>query len=250
MQLTPDKEIDKLFQDGFKEFEIRPSRSLWHSIEKQIDAPERKQGFSVFWMAAASVVIVFVAGLYFFRPQHALRLQVESKEQMPVESEHEGLSKEVLQALIPKKENHRLGQTVLPEPKQPNPADRELKETKTHDLERLPEEVTAISKMEAKTEAHEILHVNEIEMVTIPDQKNEERSVIAVNTSDPDVSEPLLQHKPRIRSIGDLVNFVVAKVDQREDKIIEMSDDDEGASISGINLGVLKIKSVKNKHRP
>ena len=53
--------------------------------------------------------------------------------------------------------------------------------------------------------------------------------------------------KIKIRSIGSLVNFVIAKVDHREDKIIEFEDNDEGSEVSGINLGVLKFKSRKKQ---
>jgi hypothetical protein len=49
----------------------------------------------------------------------------------------------------------------------------------------------------------------------------------------------------RIRSIASLVNFVIAKVDKREDKLIEFKDGVEGSEVSGINLGLIKIKSKK-----
>jgi hypothetical protein len=52
--------------------------------------------------------------------------------------------------------------------------------------------------------------------------------------------------KPRIKSIGGLVNFVIAQVDKREDKIIEFRDGEEGSEVSGINLGPLKFKN-RNK---
>jgi hypothetical protein len=49
----------------------------------------------------------------------------------------------------------------------------------------------------------------------------------------------------RVKGIGGLVNFVIAQVDKREDKLIEFTESDEGTEISGINLGLLKIKSKK-----
>jgi hypothetical protein len=49
--------------------------------------------------------------------------------------------------------------------------------------------------------------------------------------------------KRRIRSLGDLINVVVSKVDKRKDKIIEFSNtDDDEATITGVNLGIIKIK--------
>jgi hypothetical protein len=50
--------------------------------------------------------------------------------------------------------------------------------------------------------------------------------------------------KHGIRTFGDLINVVVAKVDKRQDKVIHFSDsdDDEESNITGINLGFVKVK--------
>jgi len=49
----------------------------------------------------------------------------------------------------------------------------------------------------------------------------------------------------KIRSPGDLINAVVEKVDKRRDKIIEFTDDDDETNVTGINLGIIKIKKEK-----
>ena len=49
----------------------------------------------------------------------------------------------------------------------------------------------------------------------------------------------------KVRGVGGLVNFVISQVDKREDKLIEFTESDEGTEVSGINLGLLKIKSKK-----
>jgi hypothetical protein len=49
--------------------------------------------------------------------------------------------------------------------------------------------------------------------------------------------------KHGIRTFGDLINVVVAKVDKRQDKVIHFSDtDDDESNITGINLGFVKVK--------
>jgi hypothetical protein len=49
--------------------------------------------------------------------------------------------------------------------------------------------------------------------------------------------------RPGIHSLGDLVNVLVAKVDKRKDKIIEFTADDDGEStVTGLNLGIIKLK--------
>jgi hypothetical protein len=79
------------------------------------------------------------------------------------------------------------------------------------------------------------LDVTQPDMLAIADFSEDE-----VN---PDETEVRGQRK--IRSIGSLVNFVIAKVDKREDKLIEFKDSDEGSEVSGINLGLVKIKGKK-----
>jgi hypothetical protein len=49
--------------------------------------------------------------------------------------------------------------------------------------------------------------------------------------------------KRRIRSFGDLINVVVSKVDKRKDKLIEFSSkDDDESLVTGINLGIIRVK--------
>jgi hypothetical protein len=48
--------------------------------------------------------------------------------------------------------------------------------------------------------------------------------------------------KKRIRSLSDLVNFVVAKVDNREEKVLETSSDGAILSLTALNVGPLKFK--------
>jgi hypothetical protein len=63
----------------------------------------------------------------------------------------------------------------------------------------------------------------------------------AAPVNKPDAAPVKTRHK--IHSLGDLINVVVAKVDKRKDKIIQFTDTDDGDSnITGVNLGVIKIK--------
>ncbi|RYG16581.1 MAG: hypothetical protein EOO07_12965 [Chitinophagaceae bacterium] len=64
MQHMPDKDFDNLFRDKFMDAEIEPSANLWAKIEDQLE-PKRKRIFPIYWMAAASVAIVFTAMLVF-----------------------------------------------------------------------------------------------------------------------------------------------------------------------------------------
>jgi hypothetical protein len=62
----------------------------------------------------------------------------------------------------------------------------------------------------------------------------------------PVVAKPVKKH--RIRSLGDVFNVVIAAVDKRKDKVIEFSNTDEDdATITGLNLGFIKVKKEKDK---
>ena len=57
-------------------------------------------------------------------------------------------------------------------------------------------------------------------------------------------TQPVKKHK--IRSLGDVFNVMISAVDKRKDKIIEFSNTDEDdATITGVNLGIIKVKKEK-----
>jgi pectate lyase len=71
---------------------------------------------------------------------------------------------------------------------------------------------------------------------------------LAQNTNDGNLDDVggVNDRKVKIKSVGDLVNFVVAKVDKREEKIIKVSKTDEGDNqITGINLGLFKFRKAE-----
>ena len=47
--------------------------------------------------------------------------------------------------------------------------------------------------------------------------------------------------------MGDLINFVVDKVDKREDKLIRFDTDDDNSSLIGINIGMIRFSKKKHK---
>ena len=50
--------------------------------------------------------------------------------------------------------------------------------------------------------------------------------------------------KKRASGLGGIINTIVAVVDKRDDKLIEFTDseNDEGAKVTALNLGIFKIK--------
>ena len=67
-----------------------------------------------------------------------------------------------------------------------------------------------------------------------------DRQPAAVNAQIPDKAAG---KKRGISGLGGLINAIVAKVDKREDKLVEFTEsNDDGALLSGVNLGLLRMK--------
>ena len=242
-----DKEFDKIFKDGFDDFFVTPSTSLWSSIENELDNKKRNKRFPLFWMAAASVIVVFITGLYLFRPKQKIWLHEENKISTVVKPEQKNINSKVADSSYKKQEANLAGALNVKMRKAPESPEQN-KEISIPEPSQT-ETVISVEKVVAKVRTHENHAVNKVAIVPIPDQQD-----VLIKTILPDsVSQnnEVTASRRRIKSVGDLVNFVVATVDQREDKVIEMSDNDEGSSITGINIGVLKIKSTnKNNKTP
>lgn len=251
MQSMSDKELDQLFQSRFETFESEPSASLWSSIENRLEPKiHKKPIMPVFWMAAASVVVVLAAGLWFLKPEPKVFLQGQGQmaaaKPEPVE---------VSPVEEPKMEDIAVAQTpVKPSTfKKQQPVPKAETVAAVTQVNELPGAEAGNQVMMASVEVPEVKETpvttgrSSVPEDTHPHSRRGEvhQTVLAMLPPDEAVEDQPVQERRRIRSVGDIVNFVVAKVDQREDKLIEISEDDEGTKISGINLGLFKIKSKK-----
>lgn len=257
MHPISDKELDKLFQQRFGELEIEPSEAVWGKITNEMDRQSTgKKSFSVTWMAAASVVIMISAGLWLYKPAEVIKLQGKS---------------EIARI---KTDGPQQIETILPENKvekdQLEPAEftqAKLAGNKPGDYQLI--DKTPLVEFNAKTQAEKespVIASNRVKKsssslqvkqeVKIPVRYSGDQSQLDVTQPDmiakADITqelngldEPASNGQRKIRSIGSLVNFVIARVDKREDKIIEFRDGEEGSELSGINLGLIKLKSKK-----
>ncbi|HEY1025706.1 MAG TPA: hypothetical protein VGE26_11120 [Sphingobacteriaceae bacterium] len=259
MQSMSDKELDRFFQSRFEDFEVEPSASLWTSIEVKLDTKpgKKKQSFQVFWMAAASVVAVLGAGLWILNPEEKVYLQgtdqlaVTKPQSLPVTEEPS--TKQILTDATPKAvaviAASQKRESVVAT-KKTDVIRSQISEQVYETVETLPAEPLSEAVLAAATNQNNEVSRNAIVADSEADHKHTEKGVVhsTVLAMLPDESAEeaeTLQQRRKIRSVGDIVNFVVAKVDQRDDKFIEMREDDEGTKISGINLGLFKLKSKK-----
>lgn len=260
MHPISDKELDKLFQQRFGDLEVEPSNDVWGKITNKMDNKESvKRSFSIFWMAAASIIVVISAGLWFTRPIEIIKLQRSPE-----------IAEEQVEILVPQIRKEPITEPVQEEPilAELNPGITEFVNEKPagSDFKLLTEISQVIPELKPAAEQAQLVIASAIvkkpittqlkQSVKVPERYSGDQSLLDVTQADMiakvDVPEDHALNEERvhngnrrIRSIAGLVNFVIAKVDRREDKLIEFKDGVEGSEVSGINLGLVKIKSRK-----
>lgn len=263
MNPISDKNLDKLFQQHFEDIQIEPSKQVWDEISKTLDRKKTKEKSSpILWMAAASIVLLLSTTLWFMKaPEQELKpssplVVNESPEEPPV---YESEAVEPIQKSRQNIVKLINAQSII---------------TVSDSKDNYTEHLTPISvespKVEQKPTEVEIVNTNIIvsnttkrPVIEQPKQIVKVPALYSGDQSSLDLSRPdltsLAENNDRssdddydfnarnrkVKGVGGLVNFVISKVDKREDKLIEFKESDEGTEISGINLGVLKIKSKK-----
>lgn len=280
MQHIQDKEIDQLFKNRFEEAEIEPSADLWATIEPQLEN-KRKRTFPLYWMAAAAVgITALTAGLLFNRNTPAVKQGVELaviKKETPVNQKGTENPQQtnldanssvngsvVISSAVPVYQSAAVSKDL----KQP------LSALQIHTVASL-STVDSVKHTEAEITAalyskkvllamqplNEITHLdNEAlvvkqKMMGLPQSTAKAREVLMManlNAGDEDdttvnsENEQPDEHKG-IRNVGDLVNYVVKKVDKRGEKFLQFKTDDDNSSLIAINIGILKFNKKKRK---
>lgn len=251
MQHMPDKEFDKLFKDKFADAEIEPSTNLWANIEQQLE-PKRKLTIPIFWMAAASVAIAITAMLVF---QKTEKIQLRGADEItnvtkPSATQNvtngdtdvnstSPVATTIANDVIVAKSAVKAAVAKTPENKAP--------ENNLKNINESVQPMLADNRLPIKQQ-----EVRPLDVAPIKEAQAENPIVIAKvepqqNVADPYGNDEVVTEKKGIRNVGDLVNFVVDKVDKRDKKLLKFkTDDDDNSSIVGINIGFLKFNK-KNK---
>lgn len=252
MQHIPDNEFDRLFKDRLADAEVQPSAGMWDKIAPQI-APKKKRSMVLYWSAAASVMIALSAGLL-FRPLEKIAVQAPVSE--VTTQQHSAENSDQVS------ENEALNKVQDARVSSPVQADVYAGEHSSSS-EAQPMESTENILAAVQPTLKEDHHINTVPVeeaiVTAPIEKPATENALAINNTpvevEPATTEAITetssveqQTRPRIRNAGDLVNFVVDKIDKREQKLVEFrTDEDEGSSLVAINIGPLKIN--QRRHR-
>ncbi|MFC0516538.1 hypothetical protein ACFFGT_20190 [Mucilaginibacter angelicae] len=262
-----DKELDRLFQQKLDDLEIQPSARVWQGISAELNTDKRKRTLLPLLSAAAGIVLLITAGIMFIPKQ-------------PVKNDGRHHSTEIAQA--PKAVQHpvavKADPAVPPAPAQNKvpanpvivPVNNIARVNKTKTRSNLTQSiqqpaVTAQPPAAAHTDEPLLANAPAIDYHDVktaaPDSatrispkpaiiNNEKAQPVLIAQapvqSAPAAAKPVKKH--RIRSLGDVFNVVIAAVDKRKDKVIEFSNTDEDdATITGLNLGFIKVKKDKDK---
>lgn len=245
MQATPDKDFDKLFQQKFETFEVEPSSAVWRGITAELDKGKKKT-FPVFQMiaVAATVLVVLSMGLWLFSPEEKIRLQGKADVVMQDVEPDNGVSQPVIKDA--EKDAEPISREIARPVKNQEPVLSVVAVPKPVSEEKVTvKEAQRLAEAPVK-EAEPAKPVNIIPKEEKEKTKPAEEQPVLAFAGDQnpatDRRDPDQQH--RVKTVGDLVNFVIGKVDPREDKIIQFTNDEEGGSeVTGINLGLLKFKN-------
>ena len=280
MQHIQDKEFDQLIKNKFEEAEIEPSADLWATISPQLEN-KRKRAFPLYWMAAAAVAVTaLTAGLLFNRNAPAVKQGVELAA-VKKENTVQQKAAENLQQVNPDVNSSVNGSAVrssavpvselatipkrLKQPVSALEMNRFASLSTVDSAKHTAAENTAAlyakKVLLAMQPLNEITHLdNEAlvvkqQMMGLPKSTAKSREVLMmanVNAGDEDdttvnsENEQPDEHKG-IRNVGDLVNYVVKKVDKRGEKFLQFKTEDDNSSLIAINIGILKFNKKKRK---
>ncbi|MCX2575812.1 hypothetical protein [Pedobacter sandarakinus] len=251
MQPIQDKDFDKLFKNAFDDAEIKPSRDLWGSIESEIE-PKKKRIFPIYWLAAAAVLLVATVGFLVYQQQDTQSKQFVNYVAPGVvkpgeEKQHSaGEVATTIETATPK--------TPLPVSVQPITNTAKVKNgarvkplQKQHivtapEMQKQETMIAAVQEpqrdLKAKIDEAVLAKTNDVVLAANPTNiKIDDVVDVSAETTDADTRN--------IRNVGDVVNFIVNKVDKRKDKFIQFRTDDDDSSISSINIGPFKFGKKK-----
>jgi len=253
-----DKEFDDLFRSKLDGFEAEPSSRVWAGIDAEISGNRRKKILAPYLSIAASIIVLVAAGILFI-PQ---KEKVTGKH--PVQNKIAKASAPLITSPMVKSQS---------KPVLRSRAVR-LRETVLADNHTLPHYQKASKNLPVKQSPLPVKAVeagDQAELAATPRTQTEVIDAVAPDIStqiairQPIVETMAFKTKPpvsavempaadkrdeiaakpgkKLRSLGDIINAAVAKVDKRKDKFIEFSDtDDNGSAITAVNLGIIKIK--------
>ena len=238
MQHIQDKAFDQLFKDKLEIAEVQPSADLWNNIAAALQ-PVPKHRLPVYWMAAALAVVVVGLGLLLPKTEK-MRLHA------PVKLAGNTNLNRVSRPVMPDVTDEATAVTaykstplvIAPRLKPDAEIGISVKEVQPKPVQDRPVNKPAERGELAQPLKETMLAMNE-DMAGKNLKEEEKDNIAAVTTEEP--------ANKGIRNVGDLVNFVVNKIDRREKKLIQFDTDDDNSSIVALNIGFIKLNRKADK---
>ncbi len=253
-----DKEFDDLFRSKLDGFEAGPSGRVWAGIDAEISWGRRKKILMPFLSIAASIVVLVAAGILFIPQKEKTTGKPLVQNKIAKTSGALIVSPTVKNHsnLVLKSQGDKLKETGLADNHARPHYSKTNKSIPAKQSQEIDKAVTTDNQAElaaAPRSGPEVIDAVAPDMSTQIAIKQPAVETISFKTKPamPAVQLPVankqdeLAAKPgkKLRSLGDIINAAVAKVDKRKDKFIEFSDtDDNGSTLTAINLGIIKIK--------
>lgn len=262
-----DKELDRLFQQKLDDLEIQPSVHVWQGINAELNTGRRKGILLPLLSAAAGIIVLITAGILFIPKQpvknsgqhHSIEI-VKTHETVkppvavkidpvvpPTPAQNKVPANPVITPvnIIAHVNKAKTKSNLTPSTSQPvNPVPSPVA---AHTDEPLLANAPAADYPVVKASAPDTATQISLKSAIINSEKVQPVLIAQIPShAAPVTAKPVRKH--RIRSLGDVFNVVIAAVDKRKDKVIEFSNTDEDdATITGLNLGFIKVKKEKDK---
>lgn len=228
MKQTKDNSFDSAFRERLAEATVVPSEYVWEAIAVRLEKKKPKKKNAVAWFSvAASLVMVSAIWWLSAAPPnaHAGLAKVPPAVEKPLQQS----SSVVLEhntSFVQEKKQQVVRQAravgLIPKP-----------------VAEKPTQITTLVSDTPAAQAEQIADYVEVSPVEVVATNAAILPEIPAAVTEAPVTK---RSKKRIRSLSDLVNFVVAKVDDREEKVLETSNDGAILSLTALNVGPIRFK--------
>lgn len=266
MQHIQDKEFDQLFKDRFEGAEIEPSANLWAGIETQLEV-KKQHVFPLFKVAAAIGITAFTAGLLFYTQRSVEginRGDTASNSPVTVPVAKAGITSSATVIKPPVSFTQAKPVKVITADKELSVADHSIAMQETAAVKTIDDSADETADLYAKKvllavqPLKDITHLDSEGLVIqqkkmgLPPSSARTHEVVVMANLNADASEKQevsnendQATRKGIRNIGDVVNYVVNKLDKREEKFLQFKTDDETSSLVALNIGIFKFNKKK-----
>lgn len=266
-----DKDLDQLFRSQLDSYEVEPSSRVWAGIAEGLDAGEGKKAGFPFLRVAASVTILATASYIFWpkadqqnandKPKQmasVVKTAVKPVQAQPVVVEQQPVDNE------PVKQDQQVKPAAAQV--QAQQAIAAVKQALVQQIQQTP----AVNTQPATTVVDPtptvvVAAVQQSQQILAAVETPKNETPVTQNTTavvpdgiklapamDHQIDKPTVvmasqapAKKNRIRGLGGLLNAAISLVDRRDDKIVEFTNNEDGDTITGINLGIVSFKKEK-----